>query len=170
MKKTIGIICLVVLLVIVTGIIVMYIPIPKEVIIPIRTEVEEAIKIKSADKVVETILHLGSLEDYLGSDTIKFTCKSAEQFVDWAPEGERIFTSLKLKDDRTLIKSYLSLTENQKGVFIYNDEHFHSEKGFSYSVKDYDGQKIVFRKNAEGYSFMLMSLGVMMILIAILTL
>ncbi len=55
-----------------------YFSIPKEVVMPIRNEIEQAIKVKSADNVIERSEHIG-LGDGLDAviKTPQIVCESA---------------------------------------------------------------------------------------------
>lgn len=126
-----------------------YIPAPKEVTIPIRYEIERAIKVKSTDNVIEKSKSFGL---GLGVGAPQIICESAEQFINLVPKEEIVFTSLKLEDNynQTLKKVYLSFIANRAGVIIYEDEYSYSEKSLSYNVKDYNWQEVVFRTDSPG--------------------
>ena len=157
--KTWTIICFVVF-VLISGISIQkYSRAPKEIIVPIRTEIEQAIKVKSTDNVIEESKMFGL---GVGVGAPQIVCKSAEQFASLVPEGERIFTSLKLENVEMLKKIYLSFIADRAGVIIYEERHkySHSERlicyELRYQIKNYDWQEIVFRKNIGELVFVIL--------------
>ncbi len=60
---------------------------------------------------------------------------------------DRIFVSLKPRGDNMMLKKiYFSFAADKAGEIIYQDKYFHSQKEFVYKVKNYDWQKVIFRK------------------------
>lgn len=136
---------------------------PNEVVIPIKEKIEQVIKVKSAENIVEKSKHIGLGGGLsVGMGAAQIACQSIEQFIDLVPKGERIFISLKINNDKTkLTKTYLSFIENRNGIIIYEDEYSYSEKGFVfYGEEDYNWQKIIFRKKGKELGAIILMVGI----------
>ncbi len=138
-----------------------YISMPKEVTTPIKNEIEQAIKVKSTDNVIEKSKGFGL---GVGVGAPQIVCDSTEQFVSLVPKGGRIFTSLKL-EGTLLKKTYLSFIADRAGVIIYEDEYSYSEKGYVYEVTNYDWQEVVLRKKVDELLVMIFVYGLLIFLV-----
>ena len=133
----------------------------KEVTLPIRTEIEKAIKVKAFENKVERVekVFFGcGVGVGIGAPQVK--AHSAEQFLSLVPNGERIYTALELTReyncvDKILKKVYAAFIENRAGIVIYEDIHQYQEDNHNFWVKSYTEDNVVFYYNNIGWCILL---------------
>lgn len=122
----------------------------KRIPLPIpHAEKIEAISVAGADNIIVKVEHVTfGVGVGAGLGAPQISCKTEEQFLELIPKGAKIYTSVNKVDNYTVVRRYLSTSEKEGLVFVYEiPVECKNEGGWTAWVESFDDEQVIFRYN-----------------------